>query len=119
MLGEKGYLCKFEKYIKFLMKMLMLKGYELNVEKIEYFKVEMQWLIEVLNEKLIVNYGCYFVGDCLGLVDIVVCLMLVFVLEIKGIFWEKDYEEGLFEEFSVYKIYLINLFLGQYVLRVY
>ena len=61
MLGEKGYLRKFEKYTKPLMKTLMSKGYELNAEKIEHSKAEMQRLIEVLNEKLIANHGRYFV----------------------------------------------------------
>ena len=119
MLGEKGYLRKFEKYTKPLMKTLMSKGYELNAEKIEHSKAEMQRLIEVLNEKLIANHGRYFVGDRLGLADIAVCSMLAPVLEIKGTPWEKDHEESLSEEFSAYKTYLTNLPLGQYVLRVY
>ena len=119
MWGEKGYLRKFEKYTKPLMKTLMSKGYELNAEKIEHSKAEMQRLIEVLNEKLIANHGRYFVGDRLGLADIAVCSMLAPVLEIKGTPWEKDHEESLSEEFSAYKTYLTNLPLGQYVLRVY
>ena len=97
----------------------MSKGYELNAEKIEHSKAEMQRLIEVLNEKLIANHGRYFVGDRLGLADIAVCSMLAPVLEIKGTPWEKDHEESLSEEFSAYKTYLTNLPLGQYVLRVY
>jgi glutathione S-transferase len=119
LIGEKGYLRQFEKYSKPLIRALVSKGYQLDTEKVDQSKVEMQAIIEDLNSQLIAQ-GCrYLVGDRLGLADIAVCSMLAPILEIAGTPWEKEHSDHLSEDFKAYKSYLMDLPLGQYVLRIY
>ena len=119
LIGEKGYLRQFEKYSKPIIKALLSKGYQLNVDKVAESKQRMDVLIELLNQRLIENHGRYFVGERLGLADIAVCSMLAPLLEIPGTPWEKEHGEVLSEEFKKYKETLTELPIGQYVLRVY
>ena len=119
LIGEKGYLRQFEKYSKPIIKALLSKGYQLNVDKVAESKQRMDVLIELLNQRLIENHGRYFVGERLGLADIAVCSMLAPLLEIPGTPWEKEHGEVLSEEFKKYKETLTELPIGQYVLRIY
>ena len=119
LIGEKGYLRQFEKYSKPVIKALLSKGYQLNADKVAESKQRMDDLIELLNQRLIENHGRYFVGERLGLADIAVCSMLAPLLEIPGTPWEKEHGEVLSEEFKKYKETLIELPIGQYVLRIY
>ena len=119
LIGEKGYLRQFEKYSKPIIKALLSKGYQLNADKVAESKQRMDALIELLNQRLIENHGRYFVGERLGLADIAVCSMLAPLLEIPGTPWEKEHGEVLSEEFKKYKETLIELPIGQYVLRIY
>ncbi len=119
LIGEKGYLRQFEKYSKPIIKALVSKGYQLGSDKVLESEEIMKSLIEELNEKLIQQGGRYLAGDRLGLADIAVCAMIAPILEIEGTPWEKEHSENLSEEFRVYKAYLSNLPLGQYVKRIY
>ena len=119
LIGEKGYLRQFEKYSKPIIKALLSKGYQLNADKVAESKQRMDALIGLLNQRLIENHGRYFVGERLGLADIAVCSMLAPLLEIPGTPWEKEHGEVLSEEFKKYKETLIELPIGQYVLRIY
>ncbi|MFH7765030.1 glutathione S-transferase family protein [Acinetobacter sp. BSP-28] len=119
LIGEKGYLRQFEKYSKPIIKALLSKGYQLNVDKVAESKLQMDGIIQNLNKRLIENHGRYFVGERLGLADIAVCSMLAPILEIPGTPWEKEHGETLSEEFRQYKEHLMTLPLGQYVLRIY
>jgi glutathione S-transferase len=119
LIGEKGYLRRFEKYSKPLLKSLLSKGYKLETDQVDISKARMDEIIQQLNKTLIANGGRYLVGDALGLADISVCSMLAPLLEIKETPWEKESETPLAVEFYQYKHYLLNLPLGQYVQRIY
>ena len=119
MIGEKGYLRKFEKFSKPLMKSLVSKGYKLDSEKVTEARQKLDEMIEDLNHRLIENGGRYLVGDRLGLADIAVCSMLAPLLEIEGTPWEKDLNHTSSTEFEQYKQALLDLPLGQYVKRIY
>jgi len=79
----------------------------------------MNALINELNNCLIENQARYMVGDRLSLADISVCSMLAPLLEIKGTPWEREEAEGVSEEWNNYQQNLLDLPLGQYVLRIY
>ena len=119
LIGEKGYMRQFEKYSKPLVKALLSKGYHLTTDKVQESKLYLENMISTLNQKLIENRGQYLVGDRLGLADIAVCSMLAPILEIEGTPWEKETGEALADEFQQFKEDLIQLPLGQYVIRVY
>lgn len=118
-IGEKGYLRKFEKYTKPLMKIVMEKGLKLDDERVEASKQRIDEIVQIFNQKLIENSGRYLVGNRLGLADIAVCSMLAPILSIEGTPWEKENTELLSEDFKNYKTDLASLPLGQYVLRIY
>ena len=119
LIGEKGYLRRFEKYSKPLLKSLLSKGYQLETDQVDVSKVRIDEIVNELNRCLIANGGRYLVGDTLGLADISVCSMLAPLLETKGTPWEKETETLLAEEFYQYKHHLLSLPLGQYVQRIY
>ena len=119
MIGEKGYLRKFERFSKPILKNLVAKGYKLDSEKVTDAKQKMDEIIEALNARLIANQGRYLVGDRFGLADISVCSMLAPLLEIEGTPWERDQSDESIGEFQDYKSYLLDLPLGQYVKRIY
>lgn len=119
LIGENGYLRRFEKYSKPLLKSLLSKGYELKTEKVEHAKQRIDELVSVLNQKLIANGGRYLVGTYLGLADIAVCAMLAPILEIEGTPWEKERGEEISVEFQQYRDQLLALPLGQYIQRIY
>jgi glutathione S-transferase len=119
LIGEKGYLRKFEKYTKPLMRKVVAKGLKLEDDQVQASKQQLDDLVVLLNEKLIANNGRYFVGDRLGLADIAVCSMLAPILEIEGTPWEKERSALNSAQFQEYKAYLTALPLGQYILRIY
>lgn len=119
MMGEKGYLRRFEKFSKPLLKSLVVKNYQLDEVKVAESKQALEQIITNLNARLIKN-GCrYMVGTRLGLADISVCAMLAPLLELIGTPWENDQHEAQSVEFIDYKKELLNLPLGQYVQRIY
>lgn len=119
MIGEKGYLRQFEKISKPILKTLVSKSYQLDQEKVEESKYNLDLTIASLNQTLIDN-GCrYFVGDRFGLADISVCSMLAPLLELDATPWEKEDAEHISQAFVDFSQYLLELPLGQYVKRIY
>lgn len=119
MLGEKGYLRQFEKISKPILKTLVSKSYQLDIEKVSESKSKMDEMIQQLNAKLIENHCRYLVGDRLGLADIAVCSMLAPLLYLNGTPWEVESELHVSDEIKQYKERLLNLPIGQYVQRIY
>ena len=119
MIGEKGYLRRFEKFSKPLLKSLVAKNYQLSEEKVTESKSAMEIIVAELNQRLIENECRYLVGTRLGLADIAVCSMLAPLLELAGTPWENEHDEVQSETFLNYKNELLNLPLGQYVQRIY
>lgn len=119
MIGEKGYLRQFEKFSKPILKSLVSKSYQLDEEKVLSSKQKIQELVTALNQTLVDNGGRYMVGHRFGLADIAVCSMLGPLLELDATPWEREPEIKQSDEFNQYKQSLIDLPLGQYVLRIY
>ncbi|OTG82396.1 glutathione S-transferase family protein [Acinetobacter sp. ANC 4648] len=119
MIGEKGYLRRFEKISKPILKTLIAKNYQLDAERVAVSKNTMDAIIAELNQILIENHCRYLVGDRLGLADIAVCSMLAPLLELEGTPWENENHEIQSDAFLGYKNELLNLPLGQYVQRIY
>ncbi|NHB57245.1 glutathione S-transferase family protein [Acinetobacter shaoyimingii] len=119
MIGEKGYLRKFQRFSKPIIKNLVAKGYKLDSEKVSEAKTKMDEIVADLNQRLIENGGRYLVGDRLGLADIAVCSMLAPLLEIEGTPWERDIDATHETEYQEYKMQLLDLPLGQYIKRIY
>ena len=119
MIGEKGYLRKFEKISKPLLKSLVVKGYKLDSDKVVLAKTKLDEITQQLNQRLIDNHGRYLVGDRLGLADISVCSMLAPLLEIVGTPWENDRQVKISNELTDFKLCLLDQPLGQYVKRIY
>ena len=119
MIGEKGYLRQFEKISKPILKTMVSKSYQLDKEKVEESKYNLELTIDSLN-KILIDNGCrYFVGDRLGLADISVCSILAPLLELPATPWEKEYAENISQEFTEFSQHLLELPLGQYVKRIY
>lgn len=119
MIGEKGYLRKFSKFSKPIMKKLVANGYKVNSEKVEIASTRINEMMTQLNEILIDNHGRYLVGDRLGLADISICSMLAPLLELSGTPWEREYSEPVSETYHQFKNTLLEMPLGQYVKRIY
>lgn len=119
MIGEKGYLRKFEKFSKPILKTLVSKNYQLDSEKVTEAKLKLDQIIAELNQRLVQNQGRYMVGDRIGLADIAVCSMLAPLLEVAGTPWENERNMGVSDEFHAYKDALLDLPIGQYVKRIY
>lgn len=119
LIGEKGYLRRFSKYSKPLMKSFLSKGYQLDTDHVAQAKAEMDILIHQLNDIYLKNGGRYLVGKRLSLADIAVCSMLAPILELTGTPWEKEMNEERSLEFQTYRDDLIALPLGQYVKCIY
>lgn len=119
MIGEKGYLRKFEKISKPLLKSLVAKGYKLDSDKVVLAKTKLDEITQQLNQRLIDNHGRYLVGDRLGLADISVCSMLAPLLEVVGTPWENDRQVKTSNELNDFKLCLLDQPLGQYVKRIY
>lgn len=119
MIGEKGYLRKFEKLTKPIMKSLVAKGYKLDSEKVLNAKLRMDEIVADLNQRLNDNQGRYLVGDRIGLADIAVCSMLAPLLEIEGTPWEKEISLTISAEYHEFKLFLLDQPIGQYVKRIY
>ncbi len=119
MIGEKGYLRKFEKFSRPILKSLVSKGYEIDSEKVLESKIAMDQIIQDLNQILIQNQGRYMVGDRLGLADIAVCSMLAPLLQISGTPWEQEQGSVTAQTFGLYREELFLLPIGQYVKRIY
>lgn len=114
MLGERGYLRRFEKITKPILKSLIKKAP--SETQLAQSEQRMYELIDVFNEKIVAQHGKYLVGDRLGLADIAVCSMLAPLLNIMGTPWENDKQQPALEKM---KAYLLGIPLGQYVLRIY
>ena len=119
MIGEKGYLRKFEKYSKPIIKSLVSSGYKPDSEKVNFAKQRMDEIVEILNAQLVNNSGRYMVGDRLGLADIAVCSMLAPLLQIPETPWERENQQVVSEVFQQIKNELMDLPLGQYIKRIY
>ena len=119
LIGEKGYLRRFEKYTKPILKTLLSKGYELEPDKVADAQVQMDLIIAEFNQILIENHGRYLVGKRLTLADIAVCSMLAPVLQLAGTPWEKESNEEWSDTFQHYRDHLLDLPLGQYIQRIY
>lgn len=119
MIGEKGYLRKFEKFSKPLIKSLVSKNYQLESEKVIQAKAEMDRIIINLNQRLNDNQGRYLVSDRLGLADIAVCSMLAPLLEIQGTPWEKEITSQISDDYHAFQQHLLEQPIGQYVRRIY
>lgn len=119
MIGEKGYLRKFEKFSKPIIKSLVSNGYKLDSEKVTTAKQRIEEIVLDLNQRLIANQGRYLVGDRIGLADIAVCSMLAPLLEIVGTPWEREQTTSFSEDYNQFKRALLDLPLGQYVKRIY
>jgi glutathione S-transferase len=119
MIGEKGYLRKFEKYSKPIIKSLVSNGYKPDSEKVNFAKQRMDEIVEILNAQLVNNSGRYMVGDRLGLADIAVCSMLAPLLQIPETPWERENQQVVAEVFQQIKNELMDLPLGQYIKRIY
>ena len=119
MIGEKGYLRKFQKISKPLIKTLVSSSYQLDDEQVALAKENMHEIILQLNDQLIQNQARYLVGDRLGLADIAVCSMLAPLLEISSTPWEREYHQPVSSEFVDYQNQLLDLPIGQYVKRIY
>lgn len=119
MIGEKGYLRQFEKISKPILKRVMNKRFQLNDEKLHESQQQITRMVTELNQRLIDNDGRYLVGDRLGLADIAVCSMLAPLLELEATPWEREPEIEQADEFNQYKIFLLDLPLGQYIQRIY
>lgn len=119
MIGEKGYLRKFEKFSKPILKSLVSNGYKLDSDKVIGAKQRLDEIILDLNQRLIENNGRYLVGERLGLADIAVCSMLAPLLEIVGTPWEREHIAAVSPDYDQFKLQLLDLPLGQYVKRIY
>lgn len=119
LIGEKGYLRRFAKYSKPLMKSVLFKGYQLDEHHIVQAKSSMDVLVDALNQIYIKNAGAYLVGQRFSLADIAVCSMLAPILEITGTPWDKEGSEAISEAAQEYKNQLLNMPLGQYVVQMY
>lgn len=119
MIGEKGYLRKFSKFSKPIIKRLVSNGYKINSEKVDSAKTRMDEIVQQLDMILIDNHGRYLVGDRLGLADIAVCSMLAPILEISGTPWERENYQPVSENYHQFKNDLIERPLGQYIRRIY
>lgn len=119
LIGEKGYLRRFEKYTKPILKTLLSKGYQLEPEKVSAAQIQMDEMIQYLNSMLVENEGRYLVGQRLTLADIAVCSMLAPILELAGTPWEKESGEQWSTEFQDYRDQLLLMPLGQYIKRIY
>ena len=118
-IGEKGYLRKLEKISKPIIKSLVSSGYKVESEKVKLAKSQMDELVSHFNQILIENGGCYLVGDRLGLADIAVCSMFAPLLEVRGTPWEREMAQSVEAVFQEFQDQLLELPLGQYVLRIY
>lgn len=114
MLGERGYLRRFEKFTKPVLKTLIKKSP--SEQALKNAEHHIYQIVEELNQKIIAQQGRYFVAERLGLADIAVCSMLAPVLNIMGTPWENT---QLNPTLTKLKKYILNLPLGQYVLRIY
>lgn len=119
MIGEKGYLRKFEKFSRPILKSLVTKGYQVDSEKVLESKALIDQIIQQLNQTLIQNQGRYMVGDRLGLADIAVCSMLAPLLQVSGTPWEQEQGNQTPQTFGLYREELLLLPIGQYVQRIY
>lgn len=114
LLGERGYLRRFEKLTKPVLQSFLKKPP--TKEQIKALEAKIYQSIDRLNEKIVAKNGKYFVGDNLGLADISVCSMLAPLLNLADTPWESEHENTVFSEI---KEYLNNKPLGQYVIRIY
>ncbi len=119
MIGENGYLRRFEKFSKPILKSLVEKNYQLNDENVAQSKLKLDELTAQLNQTLLENGGQYMVGNRFGLADIAVCAMLAPLLELGGTPWENEYAESQSEAFTEFKQHLMGQPLGQYVAQIY
>lgn len=114
MLGERGYLRRFEKFTKPVLKSLIKKAP--NESELKTAEEKIYTLIDQLNQKIVAQQGRYFVSERLGLADIAVCSMIAPILNIMGTPWENT---QLNPTLTALKQHVLGLPIGQYVLRVY
>lgn len=119
MLGERGYLRKFEKITKPLLLKVMNHSYDLeNQEKVQQSKQRMHELILQFNEK-IEQRGQFLVGDSLSLVDMTLASMVAPILQIDETPWQKGDTQIYSTEFADYQAMVEQLAIGQYVKTLY
>ncbi|ANF82030.1 glutathione S-transferase [Acinetobacter sp. NCu2D-2] len=119
LIGEKGYLRQFERFSKPILKAVMTKGYALTEDSVAESKKFIDETIDELNEIYVAQQSDYFVGHSLSLADIAVCSMLAPLLAIPSTPWEKEHFEMLSQDFRDYQKKLMDMPIGQYVIRTY
>ncbi|WP_343596276.1 glutathione S-transferase [Acinetobacter sp.] len=117
-LGENGYLRKFSRYSKPVIKTIMAKGFHLNDENRKGVSKKIQQIAQTLNQQFLSSTGC-MVNSRFSLADIAVCSMLAPLLNIEGTPWELESSIHIHAETLALKNFLLDLPLGQYVVQTY
>lgn len=116
--GERGYLKKFERYSKPFIKSLLQKNYQLNEDSLKEAYEHIIRLTNQLNQYAERKVGTYLIGDRLSLADISVCSMLAPLLNIAGTPWEQDVKQRT-EDTLYLEEKIKNLAIGHYILQIY
>ena len=114
LLGETGYLRKFEKYSKPVLKTLVNRSFQLEAEKI----AESQRAILSFAEQFKLP-SRYLVAERLTLADIAVCSMFAPLLNIAGTPGELETFDSVSEQAYAFSSQLQALAVGQYVQQIY
>ncbi|MEB3766574.1 glutathione S-transferase [Acinetobacter sp. MD2] len=117
-LGETGYLRKFSRYSKPLFKTILSKGFDLNIERKQQLKEQIQNAVLQLNDHY-PTAASFMVGQRLSLADIAVCSMLAPLLNIDATPWELEESTTLDPETQLLQQFILDLPLGQYVIQTY
>lgn len=117
-LGERGYLRKFSRYSKPVIKTIMSKSFNLNDENQQKVSSKIREIAQILNQRLVAS-TIYMVNDRFSLADIAVCSMLAPLLNIEGTPWELESIPETDHEKNELKAFLLDLALGQYVIKTY
>ncbi|ESK39973.1 hypothetical protein P256_00412 [Acinetobacter nectaris CIP 110549] len=118
MINERGYLRKFEKYSKPVLKKLISQSLHLSDEQMKYDHHRIIEIIEMLNIQLKNAHKGYLVGEHLTLADISICSMLAPLMNIYGTPWEIG-ESKQSQELLDMQMFIQSTAIGQYVQRIY
>lgn len=119
MLGERGYLRKFEKITKPVLQKVMRVSLQLDDSiEVEQSKHTMQHMILELNQR-IEQQGKFMVGGEFSFADISVCAMIAPLLQIEQTPWEKSEHSQFSTEFSDYQAILSEMAIADYVKSMY
>lgn len=119
LLGERGYLRKFEKITRPLLQKVMSRSFHLNnMTKVQESKQQMQQLILQFNAKVEQN-GEFLIGGRLSLADMTLASMIAPILHIDETPWQNDDQHQYSTEFMDYQQYVDSLAIGKYVRHLY